>query len=238
MKQISFQLKQNTIHLWKINLGHHRLKIDDLTRILSPAEIKRAELFHCPQDRAGFKISHLALRLILSKYLSERPELLEFSTNDFGKPFLKNSRFNFNLSHSGELALVAIAENLHVGVDVELIRAKINYRELADRFFSKDEKSYLQSFYDPEAKKEFFRLWVRKEAFVKAKGCGLSEPLENFSVINAETANKNLFSVEPSDSETNRWWGSDLTVAENYVAAVVSHVEFFETITFQFNSLI
>lgn len=238
MKQISFQLKQNTIHLWKINLGHHRLKIDELTRILSPAEIKRADLFHYAQDRAEFKVSHIALRLILSKYLSESPELLEFSTNDFGKPFLKNSRFNFNLSHSGELALVAVAENLHVGVDVERIRGEINHRELAERFFSKDEKSYLRSFYETQAIKEFFRLWTRKEAFVKAKGCGLSEPLENFSVINMETADKNVFPVEPNDSENERWWGCDLTVGESYSAAVVSHAEFFEVVTCRFNSLI
>lgn len=238
MKQLSFQLKQNAVHLWKINLGYHRLKIDELTGILSPAEIKRADAFHFPRDRDGFKVSHIALRLILSKYLSESPELLEFSTNDFGKPFLKNSQFNFNLSHSGELALVAVAENFDIGVDIERIRVEIKHQELAEQFFSKDEKSYLQSFYETQAKKEFFRLWARKEAFVKAKGCGLSEPLENFSVITAETADKNVFLVEPNDSESERWRGCDLTVAESYAAAVVSHAKIFEIIICHFSSLI
>lgn len=229
----SSALLQNSIDVWKIDLSDDRFLPDKSAQILSIEETSKSNSFHFSVDRNNFISSHIALRLILSTYLNQKPHLLNFFTNKYGKPFLTDSTLKFNLSHSGEIALVAICENDEIGIDVELLSDEINYTETARNFFSKNETYYLDSVSKTNLRKEFFRIWTRKEAFIKAEGRGLAIPLQSFSVIE-RGKNQTEFDVE--DAAQINWHGRDLEIEKNYAAALVTKCEANPSIK-NFNSL-
>jgi 4'-phosphopantetheinyl transferase len=128
-------------------------------------ESARASRFHREADRKRYLRSHAALRAILGKLTAAR---LDFAVTDRGKPYLPaEPRLKFNLSHSGEMALVGASLEVEIGVDVEIVRPLSDYRELAERFFPPSEAASVAS--EPD----FFRRWTRIEAALKATGVGL-----------------------------------------------------------------
>jgi 4'-phosphopantetheinyl transferase len=125
------------------------------------------------------------LRDVLGRYLRTNPGEITFAYNAFGKPDLGpvfGSRLTFNLSHSAGLALIAIAADSNVGVDLECIRAQCDYAEIARRFFSAVEIDHLHALPSHLYAEAFFNCWTKKEAYLKARGEGLSIPLNSFSV--------------------------------------------------------
>jgi 4'-phosphopantetheinyl transferase len=232
------KLRQNSIIVWKIDLTDSRLHNENGLQILSSEEIKKADSFHFQTDRRRYVAAHFALRVILSHYTKKAPQKLEFTTNNFGKPSLIDADLKFNLSHSAEIALVAVSENSEVGVDVESFDKKIEHLENISQMFSSDETNYLENCPQTSQNKEFFRVWTRKEAFVKAKGEGLSMPLKSFSVINRNDKLTQKFKVKSADSAQEFWLGWDFEPAKHYVAALVAKVsERTEPIPADFNSL-
>lgn len=220
MKRLFFKLEQTAIVVWKIDLSDTQFHRGKWRQVLSSEEIEKANAFHFPKHSRRFIAAHYALRLILSDYSEQEPENLKFATNDFGKPFLVDSDLKFNLSHSNELALVAVTNGGEIGVDVESFDKKIEHAENITQMFSPDEANYFASCGQPSANKEFLRLWTRKEAFVKAKGEGLSIPLHSFSVINGGVIEKR-FSVKLKNNAQILWRGWDLEPEENYIGALV-----------------
>ncbi len=236
MSNSFYKIEPETVHIWKINLAENFSHLEKLRQILSIEEIQKSEAFHFANDRQNYTVSHGFLRLILAKYLERKPESLCFDPNEFGKPFLKDSPLKFNLSHSGEFALIGVAEKREVGVDIELVRENVNYHELAAQFFSKKETDFFISLPQSDRKQVFFRIWSRKESFVKARGCGLSANLQSFDVLSSATAENQLFTVYFHDSAKEVWSGQDLIFSPNYAAAVVFETETFKSILFDFNS--
>jgi 4'-phosphopantetheinyl transferase len=119
------------------------------------------------------------LRQVLAPYVRTGPKELRFATNRYGKPQLvwpRTPRPNFSLSHSGGLAVVAVASLAHVGVDLELVRPDIACLEVAQQFFSGAERLEFEMLGEDERLTGFFRLWTRKEARAKALGVGLGGP--------------------------------------------------------------
>ena len=150
--------------------------------MLSPAERARAERFVREADRWRFVISHGALRSILGDYLGLPAAALVFGSLGSGKPFLVSApEVHFNLSHSAEFAVVAVART-PVGIDIEQIHPFEDESDIASRSFSTAECDALKSLTEAERLSAFFRCWTRKEAYVKARGDGLSIPLDSFSV--------------------------------------------------------
>jgi 4'-phosphopantetheinyl transferase len=137
----------------------------------TPAELERASRFVQPRGRQRHLRSHAALRAILRTY-TEAP--LEFAVAGNGKPYLPDlPDLRFNLSHSHEMALVAVAWRVEVGVDVEWLRRMPECLAIAERFFPPTDAAALRDVAPEGREFEFFRLWTRIEAVLKASGIGL-----------------------------------------------------------------
>jgi 4'-phosphopantetheinyl transferase len=136
-------------------------------------ERERASRFRNPDDAQRFLSAHGALRLILARYLARDPLTLRFSTGAWGKPALEDEALQFNLSHSGEFALIAVAHTRRVGVDVEVLRAIPDRANLIARVCSTGERTALDSLDPHEQDGAFLAMWTRKEALAKMTGEGV-----------------------------------------------------------------
>jgi len=154
---------------------------------LSLEERQRAERFLREQDRRAYVITHYELRRLLAEQLNVEPSHLEIVADEHGKPYLPNYSDSvcFNISHSGECALIAIAD-VPVGVDIEKKNEKSDFLAIAERFFTQDEFSYISGKPYSDQKDAFYTVWTLKESFVKAVGQGIVYGLDKFSVISPE----------------------------------------------------
>ena len=151
---------------------------------LGPEEAARADRFLRGEDRARFIASHAALRVVLGRALATDPAALAFQTEAAGCPFLAGPArdLDFNLSQSGDCALVGHVRGARIGVDVEVWRPIPDALRIASAHFADDETRALAAIPAEHREAAFFAHWTRKEAVVKALGAGLSLPLAAFSV--------------------------------------------------------
>lgn len=214
-------LSTEEVHIWKIDLS--LASVTDV-RALSREEHDRAAQFHFDRDRQRFKAARAALRIVLGRYLKLPPASLIFAQTEYGKPFLVNSEATgllFNLTHSGDVALMGVAREREVGIDVEFMRADFATSEVAENFFSVAE-IYTISGLDPDMRTAaFFNCWTRKEAYVKARGEGLSMPLDLFDVSLAPGVPAAMLGNRVDENEPSRWTFHDLQVAEGYAGTLV-----------------
>jgi 4'-phosphopantetheinyl transferase len=219
----SLKLSNNDVHVWRATLSQPPARVQELARILSGNERMRSERFRFKQDRRRFIVSHGILRLILGRYLDIEPSQLQFRYGPLGKPYLKegfaDSDLRFNLAHSNDLALYAVAVGREVGIDLERINGEIEYEQIAERFFSPIERETLQAQPAELRQDSFFVGWTRKEAYVKAKGEGLSLPLGSFDVSLAPEEPAEL-RVSNNPQEAPRWSLQDLNLGGDYKAAL------------------
>ncbi|HVT80284.1 MAG TPA: 4'-phosphopantetheinyl transferase superfamily protein [Phycisphaerae bacterium] len=166
----------NDVHVWQIPLAADADSLRAALSALSPAESQRAARFRSPDDRRRYAVAHATLRRLLARYSNCRPDQLSFTHGPRGKPELADARWRFNLSHSGDRALLAIAppDAGGIGVDIEQIRP-LDFPSLARTVFPPPEQSLLAGLHGPEQADHFFRLWVRHEARVKAIGGTLGD---------------------------------------------------------------
>ncbi|MFC6790549.1 4'-phosphopantetheinyl transferase family protein [Methylobacterium komagatae] len=153
--------------------------------LLDKEETQRAGRFLRQADRERFIASHAALRVVLSHVLDLQPGEFRFGCEETGRPNLiapSGSGLDFNLSHSGEIALVGFTREGRIGVDVEIRRPLPDALRIARGHFAPEEVRALEDLPVSEREAAFFGLWTRKEAVVKALGAGLSQPLSRFSV--------------------------------------------------------
>lgn len=180
-------LSSNEIHLHLLAIGDEastdESSVDE--RLLSPEEVARRNRFVFPKDRALFQRSHVFLRRVLSQYADVAPEEWRFEANSYGRPRIGggNAPFGpleFSLSHTAGMIAVAVSAFAEIGIDVERSdRADVG-PEIASRYFAPAEIDELEGM-SPERKRErFFELWTLKEAYVKARGMGLTLPLDRF----------------------------------------------------------
>lgn len=213
------ELAPAALHVWRVELDVPAATRARLWLVLSEDERQRARRFHFALDMDRFVAAHAALRLILARYLGGADAAgLRFSTGPFGKPAL-GGRLQFNLSHSHALALCAIAYS-RVGVDVEKMRPDFATNDIASRHFSPRENRTLRAVGAAERCAAFFACWTRKEAYVKARGEGLSLPLDAFDVSLAPGETPALIETRPDPSEARRWSLWSLDVGAGYAAAV------------------
>lgn len=212
-------LQKQHVDIWRVFLDVRPDSVHRAAPILSADESERASRFHFGKDRRRFILAHCALRNILARYLRCEPQAIVFFTNKYGKPILTDSDIEFNLSHSGDYALVAVSRNRSVGVDVEKIRADLEIENLASRYFSPGEISELMALPPEQRMFGFFHCWTRKEAYIKAQGLGLSLPLDSFDVSLAPGSAAILRATRPDLSEAARWTLISLDVGSGYAAA-------------------
>lgn len=153
-------------------------------RLLSQVERARADRFVFAKDRQAFTVSHGVMRQILADKIGTRPETLRFETNEYGKPHLVDHDLSFNLSHSGDYGLLAVDEvgTRPCGVDIEQITRTIEINDIAPHYFSPAEQTELYALPPDQQTNGFFKLWTRKEAYIKACGLGLNIPLHDFDI--------------------------------------------------------
>jgi 4'-phosphopantetheinyl transferase len=212
------------VHVWRAALARSAGEVGALKRLLSEDELRRAERFHFQHDRSSFVVARGTLREILSLYVGLPPRLLRFCYNAFGKPKLIDAPgetgVRFNLSHAGGLALYAVAVGREVGVDVEVVREGVPCEELAEKFFSRRERAALLALPAGDRRRAFFECWARKEAYIKARGMGLSLPLDSFDVSLAPGEPAALLSARDARLGAACWSLRELAAGPGYAAAV------------------
>jgi len=185
-------LKKGELHLWRIPLDLSPQRIAILKKTLSNDEIARADRLIAPAKRENFIASRGSLRLILGQYLDLEPGEIQFEYGAEGKPFIKKFSLSFNLSHSSDLAALAITDDLEVGIDMEYIDPRLDYERLAAQFFSLHERDRLMRFSPWRRRRGFYRIWTAKEATLKCLGSGFTQQdrdLTRESVLSLDLSN-------------------------------------------------
>lgn len=175
------------IHLWLADYGgicdegllaEYRELLDDTEKAQEPR-------FHFARDRRRYVVTRALVRSVLSRYLSIGPRECRFATNAYGRPDIVNRQateisLSFNLSHTHSLIVLGVARGRSLGVDVENIRAREVSIGVADRYFAPEEVRTLSAAPRHEQQYRFFEYWTFKESYIKARGMGLSLPLDKF----------------------------------------------------------
>lgn len=180
-------INEGEVHVWSVHARIEGFSQQLLRRSLSTDEKERADRFKFDKDRRLYIAAHAALRALLSAYLQVEKARIAFLSGPHGKPALAPplaaSGLEFNLSHSNQLGLVAIARGKAIGVDVEWAKRNLDFEEIARRFFTPREVAALAGLPEPLKRPAFFKCWTSKEAFLKAKGTGLSGRLDEVEII-------------------------------------------------------
>jgi 4'-phosphopantetheinyl transferase len=216
-------LGPDDVHVWSISLESPLDGLSALERVLSNEERERADRFFAAADRARFIAGHARLRAILARYLDIVPSAIRFETSSFGKPRIlshtSEGEIHFNFSHSHRLALCAVARAREVGVDVERIEASGSLAEIAGRYFSPREAAALASLAFEQRCDAFYACWSRKEAYVKARGRGLSIALDSFDVSLAP-GDQDALLADRGEQAGTAWRVCDLSPAAGFAGAL------------------
>ncbi|WP_376793875.1 4'-phosphopantetheinyl transferase family protein [Thermogemmatispora sp.] len=234
-----FYLAPGEVHLWCTSLALPSATVARLAAVLAPDEQQRAAGFLSAESRREFVAARAILRLILSRYLGLGPQELRLRTNPWGKPELEpapaSSRpaLTFNLSHSEGLALYALTCERAIGVDLEFLRPlpEDELEQLAARYFAPSEYRTFLNLAHEEKRAAFFRCWTRKEAYVKARGQGLSLSLSAFEVSLTSDSPPRLLASSEDPQAPQRWSLLSLEPSPSYTAALaveghIDHVEY------------
>lgn len=162
----------------------------------------------------NLKKTHDILRALLGHYLQMAPHEGQILRDTFGKPFVNEANLQFNISHSGEVALYAFTKNKKVGIDVEKIRDDVDIQGLSHRYFTPRESELIASLPSDQRLNAFFKCWTQKEAYIKARGEGLRIPLKEFEV---SILPEESFGLQTTNSP---WHFEPLKPASGYSAAL------------------
>lgn len=217
-------LGREEVHVWCADLDEAGSAALRLERLLSEDERRRADAFYFEEDRRRFMMARAVLRELLGTYLCIPPAAVRFALDAYGKPRLTHpagsGAVHFNVAHSHRLALYAIARDRAVGVDVEQVRAEFPCDDIAEHFFSPDEKAALRIMPAGRRSERFFGYWTCKEAYLKAIGTGLCLQLDSIHVeVGPENGPAGL-RIEGRPAEGAQWSIVQLTPSQGYTGAV------------------
>jgi 4'-phosphopantetheinyl transferase len=231
----SLDLSSDRVDVWRVQLDGPSSTVSS-SSVLSSDELNRAQRYHFEKDRLRFVRCRSALRFLLSRYLALPPVELRFEYQPGGKPELPAQQnplqLRFNVSHSAQLALIAVSAGHRLGIDIEKERADIDVSALAERFFSTRERDGLRALPDRLRVAAFFACWTRKESFLKATGDGLSCPLADFSVTPHPELDPALEEIRGDTQARKQWFLADLSVVDGYRAAMAVEGSFFRVETY------
>ena len=212
------------VDVWRVQLRQSAVLVRQLLRTLSPDEISRAANFCIERDRVRFIVARGVLRSILGRCLGIEPDQLAFHYGPQGKPYLSDvaarSSIRFNLSHSDDVAVYGITQGRDIGIDVERVRHDFPGDEIAVRFFSPRERALLCSLPPRMSAETFFRFWTCKEAYVKARGGGLSISFNHFDVSDILNRSNGTLKGRSGREPDSIWSLMEFDPGPGYVAAV------------------
>ena len=195
-------------------------RLADYLALLDHKELTIAERFKFAEVRERYIISHGVLRQLLAKRVNESAASLQIDKAEFGKPFLPDHPgVSFNMSHSGDILAIAISSQCQLGIDVECYKTRDTWEGLVKKCFAPEEADYWYSLDNTERSHAFYQFWVKKEAFVKAVGKGITLGL-NQCVVNPSHSNSFL-RVPELGGRADQWQIYSLDLAENEFSAVV-----------------
>jgi len=215
-------LKVDEVHVWAASLEQPAAGVRALESLLSLRELNRAERFRDEGHRRRYVVAHGILRRVLASYRQADPRTLRFTIGESGKPALSDERgptaLRFNLSHTEDLALIAVTLGREIGVDVERVRPISELDSIVESYFTSRERDTLRTMEDTARRDAFYRCWTRKESYAKATGGDLSVALGGFDT---------MLSSGPADlpalgapRDAAGWNLHELLPADGYVGAV------------------
>ncbi|GGD05300.1 phosphopantetheine-protein transferase [Hyunsoonleella pacifica] len=203
-------------------------------KLLSEDEKLKVSKFKFKKDKTTSIIARGSLRVLLSKYLNYPATDFSFSYGVYGKPLLlDNQSIKFNISHSGEIIVIAFCNLYDIGVDIEYVEKGFNVLDIVNNYFSNAEIQALHNLPESEHIEAFYRGWTRKEAFIKAKAKGLSFPLASFSVSIDSDKTTDLYETIWDKKEKELWDIIPFKTATHYKAALavqakINSIKYFE----------
>lgn len=223
----STALDPNEIHLWlafydEIADRHLHVAYRDL---LNEAEKEQEPRFYFERDRRRYLITRALTRTVLARYLNLDPKELVFSTNAYGRPQLDNVQaleagLSFNLSHTHSLIVLGVTRQRELGVDVENFRGREVSLDVADRYFAMPEVEVLNAAAPHEQQYRFFEYWTFKESYIKARGMGLSLPLDKFSFQYPDDRAVEIAIHPELGDDAARWQFWQFRAASDYLVAI------------------
>jgi 4'-phosphopantetheinyl transferase len=215
-------LQSREVHVWRADLRVIPAEMEELFGTLSSGERARAATFKFPRDQERFMVSRGILRQVLARYLHQSASELHLCNGPFGKPALSDvpgvEALQFNLSHSHNLAVFAVARREEIGIDLERVEPFPAGDLVSRRSFTRDEVRFLRAVSQDRQLEEFFGSWTRKEAYLKARGEGLSLRIDTLSVPTSSAGSVTFF-----DRGASVWSMHTFKPALGYVAALAVH---------------
>ena len=216
------ELTDRRVDVWCVRIAASIATAATFETILARDEMARADCLRFKDLRRLFIVSRAVLRTLVGKYLGSAPEDIRFKYGASGRPSVAGEvNLDFNVSHSGTLALFAFTLNGKVGVDVEQIRALGDIDDIAGRFFCAEEAAELKSVSSADRVRAFFSCWTRKEAYLKALGQGLGAPLDDFCVTLRPDAPARFLYI--ANEVSHGWTLHNIEPAPHYAGALAYH---------------
>jgi 4'-phosphopantetheinyl transferase len=226
MANSSLEATERNIDIW---LAYYQEIPDEplraeLRELLTDEEKRREFRFYFPDDQKRYLITRAMVRTLLSRYLGGHPAEWRFSTNQYGRPQIANpgewGGLSFNISHTKGLIALAVTRGRELGVDVENVADREVSIDIADRFFAPAEVEELHRVPSERQHDRFFEYWTFKESYIKARGMGLSIPLDQFNFYYPHERAVRL-AVEPQlGDDANRWSFWQFRPTPKYLLAV------------------
>ena len=222
-------IQPDEIHLWFAfpdEIQDDAL-ISEYQKLMTPDERVRHQRFHFAKHRHQYLIARALVRTILSGYSGIKPQYLRFTENTYGRPEIEGNEylppFRFNLSHTEGLIFCAVVLKHDIGVDVEDMERPEVSPAIAERFFSPREVEELNNLPERLKRNRFFDYWTLKESYIKARGMGLSIPLEQFSFHLSENELIRVSFDPPLNEEPKDWTFWLLRPTHRHKAALSIH---------------
>jgi 4'-phosphopantetheinyl transferase len=215
-------LDKGEVHLWLVRLEASEVNFQAARSWLSADEAARAARFYFERHGRAYILGRAVLRVLIGRYLGIDPSAVRFVYGPQGKPALEDAEcsLRFNASNSGDLAACAFTRGCEIGVDVEQHRDLRDMEQIAHRFFSPEEASELLALPEPNRAAGFFNCWTRKEAYIKAKGGGLSIPLASFQVTLKPGVSPRMVSIDGSAEAARGWTVHHFDPAPDFRGAI------------------
>ena len=220
------RLNEGDVYIWMETLPNADARWADTWNVISQDEREHANRLVRDEDRALWIHTRALLRRLLAGQLCVEPQLIAFGEGPLGKPEVVSGsagtgRLEFSVSHSGAVALVAIARDCRVGIDVERVQPDLSWEPIAKRFFSAADVDVIESRPPSERLMAFFDCWVRKESYLKGLGVGLKRALDGFSVPVGVAGGAVVDpEVQPSPNAEGLWRIHPIDVPAGYAAAL------------------
>ena len=218
-------LTEESIHIWVMHLPELKSKFDTFYSFLEQGEKAKADMFRKEIDRTQYILTRGGLRYLLGMYIDEDPKVVAITYNRWGKPQIaERYALKFSLSHSVDYSLIAFTKSCEVGIDIEFMNPDLNTDELVSAFLNSSELDHWKEIPITQKTEYFYKLWVGKEAFIKALGKGW---LERDETINSLTIlSDKLFGQSASILKTPQGILHYIDVVPQYESAFFSNGHF------------